>query len=87
MAPPAPQPDLNRCWTQKDQPSSPNRLDLVVAVHPREAMQADGHRCRPVSAGTSDNLLTTRRPRLATGRDQPTDEPQVTAALRHQAST
>jgi hypothetical protein len=62
MAPPAPQPDLNRCWIQKDQPSSPNRLDLVVAVHPREAMQADGHRCRTVSAATADNLLTTAGP-------------------------
>jgi hypothetical protein len=35
-------------------------------------MQTDGYRCWPVPTGISDNLLTTRRPLLATGRDQPT---------------
>jgi hypothetical protein len=47
-------PGLNLCPILKDQPSSPNRLDLVVAVQ-RETMQADDHRCRTVSADTSDN--------------------------------
>jgi len=50
MAPPPQHPGPDPGQILKDQPSSPNRLDLVVAVHhvrPCKPTVADVGQCRP----------------------------------------
>jgi hypothetical protein len=50
MARPPQAPGLNPCPILKDQPSSPNRLDLIVAVHhvsPCKPTITDVGQCQP----------------------------------------